>query len=463
MSGCVTIKDPSKHLTEQKNPIFKLPWDIKKQKSHGLRILANQVLGRGHECQAAEGTLAGHLKENMVPRPSYEENDLDPLSDEMAGSGAMKEFIKNQCGNGGDMHMFYSDMKGFIKTGFIEAMLKEYSRTFSDARVQVKINKARQEKKIVFSDVFLRYAKAYHQGNFVLRDGTKLAPPSSNVTFSDGVLFNVAIDDNTLTGLTTVFLEALFEFFFPTPIIAELNAETNYKQKWCVKRADGGKSKTTKLILTKSVSDDQNVITEKPPCARIESASAINDNPIDQQLISQKSIGHNTIRDEAYVCEEGDKDPEKRKKQFFEMIYVAEISHQYFTTSNLKPTAQTLEQIDDFYCPIPVDNETVGISKNELKAIRLISSYVASGSKMVTGLGFRSIGGLGVSFGAFGKASIGDNDTLANIVETALEVFSRRLLEYELYLFFKSYTLQNKHLHDKQTQEAIDLLLKNIQ
>ena len=143
MSGCVTIKDPTKHLTEQKIPIFKLS-DKKKQKSHGLQILAKQVLGVDYGC----GIPAEQIKENTIFGPQYDKDD-SPLSDEMAGSGAMKKFIKNQCGNGGDMYMFYSDMQGFIKTGFIEAMLIEYSRTFSDAEVQTKIDKARKNQKIV--------------------------------------------------------------------------------------------------------------------------------------------------------------------------------------------------------------------------------------------------------------------------------------------------------------------------
>ncbi|SHL17098.1 hypothetical protein SAMN05216428_101323 [Nitrosospira sp. Nsp11] len=358
LSGCssLSIIEPAKNLTEPENSIFfkKLPRDNKN--NQGLKILADQVLGKGHKCQNSSNNP------QPAPGPKYYE-DKAPLSDEMASAGTMKELMKSQCGENGDMSMGYSGMREFI-----DAMHKEYVRASSDNKVKQKIKDA--DDKLVFSKVLLTYAKTYYKGDFVLRDGTKLAKPSKSIGFNQEGVFTVSTDNDALIGLTTVFLEALSEFAFPTPVTANSTNKISYKQSY---------NQTSKTIASKE-------------------------------------------------------DP-KKLLPLYELLYLKEEDKpDYLTESNLQPTVLTLK--DKFFNGPPlVAEKEFGISEIELKAMRHISSNIADGSKMVLGTTLRSAGGAGLSFGAFAKLSIGDNDALVKIVETAIEVLSRRLLEYRLYKF----------------------------
>lgn len=370
LTGCssLSIIEPAKNLTEPENSIFykKLPRDNKN--SQGLRILADQVLGKGHGCQNSSSN-------NPQPAsgPKYYE-DKAPLSDEMASAGTMKELMKSQCGENGDMSMGYSGIRAFI-----DAMHIEYVRASSDNNVKQKIKDA--DGKLVFSKVLLTYAKTYYKGDFVLRDGTKLAKPSKSIGFNQEGVFTVSTDNDALIGLTTVFLEALSEFAFPTPVTVNSTNKKSYKQSY---------NQTSKTIASQE-------------------------------------------------------DPNKLLP-LYELLYLEEDKPDYLTESNFQPTVLTLN--DKFFNGPPlVAEKEVGISEIELTAMRHISSNIADGSKMVLGTTLRSAGGAGLSFGAFAKLSIGDNDALVKIVETAIEVLSRRLLEYRLYNFFYKEPFEDELRH----------------
>lgn len=405
----VTTKDPTKHLTEQKNSIFTNNKDEKlrlipltnDKKSYGLKILADQVLGPEHDCKEITNPYKNNRDiptsketKKTVSQPKYYEPEpahkdanpekANPLSRQMAKSGTMKELMRTQCGIDRDLEVGYFDLKEFI-----EALHIEYIRAFADDNVRKNILNAQnaQQGGLVFSKVLLTYAKAYYKGEFILRNGAQLAKPSTDIGFDKDGVFIISTDNDTLIGLTTVFLEALSEFAFPTKVIIGANKKPTFEKEY-------------------------REIKKSPPK---------NGTAGEDRCLSKKSQTADDI--------------------FCDLIYKRKDVPDYLTDSNLQPTVLTLDS--DFFknnCEITKEDCLVnrgekGVSQIEFDALQFIPGYVAHGSKMVLGTTLRSVGGLGVSFGAFGKFSIGDNDALSKVVETAIEVLSRRLLEYNLYHF----------------------------
>ncbi|SCX61005.1 hypothetical protein [Nitrosospira sp. Nsp1] len=444
----LSIKDPTKYITEQKNPIFTREELEDKEKSHGLRILAKQVLGQGHECSKEPiKAVSDEKTDDTAFRPKYYE-DKEPLSEDMAKAGTMKALIMSQCSQDGDMEAGNLGMREFI-----DAMHKEYVRAYADGDVQETISKAKAEGKakakakaeaegkmgakakakaegktdaeaeakeeaeaeaeggLVFSKVLFTYAKAYYNGDFVLRDGTKLAKPSVVVGFDKDGVFSGSTDNDTLIGLTTVFLEAFAEFVFPTPVIVAAKKKPVYEVKYCLKNP---KDSTSTKTATKT---------------------------------SANSKG------EKIICIE---DPQPREEdQLYELLYTRKKDDvtDYMNTSNLEPVVHTLKNSFFGKEVVLVEKGSKGISAVEFKAMRHISGNVADGLKMVLGTSLRSLGGFGVSFGGFGKISVGDNDALTKIVETAIEVLSRRLVEYRFYKLFKEKELES--------QKKLDIIFRD--
>jgi len=96
-----------------------------------------------------------------------------------------------------------------------------------------------------------------------------------------------------------------------------------------------------------------------------------------------------------------------------------------------------------------ITNEEKERIKN-IQAIRRISNFSAVTTKAAVGATFKSLGGLGASFGGFFKFSLGDNEAINQIVETAASVAARRKTENILYSlldngqFYKCGTAENE-------------------
>lgn len=371
LSGCSSLKmkNPSTYLTQQATPSVRiLEFGSQENENPGLNILAHQVLGKPKKSK----TELSQMSKASKPHISYYP-DEDPLSVEMRDSAVVKKIIESWI-NKTDISLSRSDFADFA-----EALDKQLLRTSLDANVQNKISVARTNGQISFDDVLLRYAKAYIQGNFVLRDGTKLAKPSGSISFKDGAI-NASTDNDTLVGLTTVFFEAFYEFIFPTPVLADIGAIISYSQA----PQDTGKN------------DSDN-------------------------------------------------------KRLYAMLYHQERTNNYFSDTNSVPT---VEKENLFPVEQIVSDGNSGISEKELKAIRYVSGILSEGSKSLSSVAFKNLGGIGVSFLGFVKLSLGDNDAVGKLVETSFAVFTRRSLENGLYRFFSSYKLG--------TNTGTDQLLYNI-
>lgn len=69
---------------------------------------------------------------------------------------------------------------------------------------------------------------------------------------------------------------------------------------------------------------------------------------------------------------------------------------------------------------------TCGVTKDNVTILNDIASAAGDKAGAIGGLTINSAGGFGVSFGVFGKVSIGDNQTLSTLAKTAVTRFAMR-------------------------------------
>lgn len=112
------------------------------------------------------------------------------------------------------------------------------------------------------------------------------------------------------------------------------------------------------------------------------------------------------------------------------------------TAENRKPTLVTVTQhllgrtpddptltIPYVVEPLQTDQQKPGITKRKLEIIRLLSGYASDAAAALSDLIIRTFGGIDIGFVLLGKFSIGDNDTLAKIVQTIVDSKVERATE----------------------------------
>ena len=109
-----------------------------------------------------------------------------------------------------------------------------------------------------------------------------------------------------------------------------------------------------------------------------------------------------------------------------------------------------------------VANGEAGIDTIELKAIRFLSGFAGDQSKTLSGAVYRAFGGLEISFVIGGKFSLGDNDTIAKMLDTSFEIASKRIVEESAYRGFSKLTVNYPFTISEGSSKA-ELLLKNIE
>jgi hypothetical protein len=111
------------------------------------------------------------------------------------------------------------------------------------------------------------------------------------------------------------------------------------------------------------------------------------------------------------------------------------------TAGGKKPTLVSITQmlkgrtVDDStvnydYVVEPLTDDTQpGISKRKLELIRLLSGYAGDISGSLSDLIVREFGGIDIGFVILGRVSVGDNDTLAKLVQTIIDITAHRSTE----------------------------------
>lgn len=238
------------------------------------------------------------------------------------------------------------------------------------------------------------YVKEYLNGKFVLRDGTRLSKPDGKITHERA---KVEVDDKTVE-----------KSFFVTSF--EVSAITGL---------------TTVLL------------------------EAFFDHCLKTPIYANEK--HKAIYEPVY--EKTNKDSNK-----FNLFYEeTKIDDHFFSEENYNiPTVAKFYIVESEEIDYIVRKDRSEITNEEkeriknIQAIRRISNFSAVTTKAAVGATFKSLGGLGASFGGFFKFSLGDNEAINQIVETAASVAARRKTENILYSlldngqFYKCGTAENE-------------------
>lgn len=206
------------------------------------------------------------------------------------------------------------------------------------------------------------YLRAYVNGSFVDRAGVKYSKPKLS---KDGV------DNDTITGLITVVLEAVFDAQFQTPVYAKSATADVFKE------------------VTKPV-------------------------PASWGLPGK----------DLYI-------------KVFEKS--SQTTESYFTADNAKPTALAF---DASIKAAVADDKAPGVDAKELKATMTVTKLSGEQSKAISGLLIRSFGGLTAEFVIGGEFSVGDNESLAKVVEAVVATTARRVTMASALAFFEDYPMQ---------------------
>jgi len=105
---------------------------------------------------------------------------------------------------------------------------------------------------------------------------------------------------------------------------------------------------------------------------------------------------------------------------------------------------------------------TTGITKPELEAISFLSDLASEESKTVSGMVFRLFGGGELSFVIGGHLSIGNNKTLAEVVDTFFELSTYRTTEALAYAYFKVHE-ETDYGNLEELMKVITFVLKQVE
>jgi hypothetical protein len=117
-----------------------------------------------------------------------------------------------------------------ISAGAMTEFTKVFTKNFGKmlqgpAREALRMDNARS-----LDNILVDYYQDYFDGKYVTRDGVALAKPTANISLN-GLELSGSVNTDTLTGLLTVFLEALHDFAQDVPVFVDadgyLNGSTN--------------------------------------------------------------------------------------------------------------------------------------------------------------------------------------------------------------------------------------------
>lgn len=218
------------------------------------------------------------------------------------------------------------------------------------------------------------YFLAYANGNFTLRDGTVMGKPAASLVFTNGT-FQGAIPNDTVDGIVTLFVEALSDTLFQTPLFYQTTITTTYTNYYtCVTNAF------------------QNVTGDGT-------------NSFIQLARPSVSIQHDFFL--------GGKVPTAAK-----FLSCSEV-----VTAN----------------PVSGIKTRKGLRRQEVQFVRAVSGLTAKQSQALGALIFQSFGGGAAGQFVFLHISVGNNRVLASIVDNLLSSFSYHSSEWALTDAFSGY------------------------
>jgi hypothetical protein len=148
----------------------------------------------------------------------------EPLITELAQTSFMRAYVKGlqahaQAPNPNNVP------KVTATVGSLSSFLKVFSKNFGNMLARAQSTPVSTERSL--DNILAHYYADYFDGKYVTRDGVALAKPSANVSFNNNSQLTGSINTDTLTGILTVFWEALLDYAQDVPVFSDANGYLN--------------------------------------------------------------------------------------------------------------------------------------------------------------------------------------------------------------------------------------------
>jgi hypothetical protein len=272
---------------------------------------------------------------------------------------------------------------------------------------------------ITYENLALQYFIAYYGGNFVDRDGGQLAKPTLGMTISDTTLSNAA----------TVGLAAIFDY---AVLAGAAGGDADAIKAPIVYNGQGANLKW------------QTAKNAEPTLAKLAqniSVTTLDSNTVVLTFIFKPTSGTFTLTAEGKTTGSVVANPTAAAIQDAVRALKTDPDHtSQATVSGGAGGPYTIKfapagltggvvatgtGLNVRYIVEPLQQEGAsGISPSKLQLIRFVQGIAGDGASGLSGVVMRTFGGVHIGItaglGALGKISVGDDNTLANLVETAL-------------------------------------------
>jgi hypothetical protein len=318
--------------------------------------------------------------------------------------------------------------------------------------------------------ILIEYFKAFLNGNFVDRNGVRTARPA----------FNNGISADTINAGLTVLLEAIVDIALDTPVFIAAYDSPTFSQGFvplpnaksisrCIPTplpsaqllvAIGPTDSTLTVNTTAGIPFRTGVVEVGSGATmeririkdRIDATGelivAANGRGVDRTTPQAHAKNESVIQpDQFFVAGDVRVNANSWQPGCLTAASAFSTTARFLTAGGATPTAaiqdpslmERVVVVDDKHrkppCKkAPDGTHKCGISEGETGTISFLGTRAGTGAQALGGVVFRTFGGLELSYVFGGHFSIGNNETLGKVVDTLLEVITRRAVEEATYL-----------------------------
>jgi hypothetical protein len=246
-----------------------------------------------------------------------------------------------------------------------------------------------------FWDRMFQYVSSFSDGNFVDYFGTKYGKPTVALTVTDVELANIV----------SLFLEFLLDEALKTPVWVAATDNSHYGDTTSTKLITNLDGNVLKAGWEKgmAISDDANDI---PADTTIADIGVVSGYPGVTVTISK---------------------PATKSTVHARFTVTASSKTYYPGNSANEPTELTVQRRSAVPISLDPNDSSCGMTIKKAKLINALAEAFSGAASNATGAAVGTIGGVGVSFGFFGKVSIGDNKAVTSTIDAAVSELVRRL------------------------------------
>lgn len=275
LSGCVTINPTGKLVSALGNPTIKMTDKAKEETKQEAKKKAEELSEEKKKEAAETKVLKQKNKENICG--FSDKNVLSPPIKRLLENSMIQDFSRNLSAfralaqeplplelapyleksrfeelipklispenkldlNKSEFWLTIRQPAGFMGAGGFLAAINQLSHDLLESHAT-----SGHE----FEEMLRFYLLNYIDGKFVLRNGTQLAKPSGSITHEriqtdkgEKGIVSASLDKNTVTGLTTVILEAIFDYCLETPAYSYKDGKSIYEPDYMEIAGQSGK------------------------------------------------------------------------------------------------------------------------------------------------------------------------------------------------------------------------------